>query len=223
MRELLNPRIRTPIHASARRSRSDRVARTRPVTTGERDQVVDLALELHLVGERGGGALEPEHRERDLPAVVDVTDDEVGVGARAVEEHLAELGRAREIADRSYLDAGLVHRHQEHREAAVLRRVGVGATQHVDPVGVVAERRPDLLAVDDPLVAVERRARVRTLARSEPASGSLKPWHQITSAARISGRKRCFCSSVPTATIVGPIISVPWMLRRYGAPACAHS
>ena len=33
--------------------------------------------------------------------------------------------------------------------------VGVGAGEHEDPVGEVAGRRPDLLAVDDPLVAVE--------------------------------------------------------------------
>ena len=33
--------------------------------------------------------------------------------------------------------------------------VGVGAGEHEDPVGEVAGRRPDLLAVDHPLVAVE--------------------------------------------------------------------
>ena len=155
-RELLNPRIRTPIHAEARRSLSA-ASRAASGETGVRDEVVDLAFELHLVGEGGGGALEPEHRERDVPSVVDVTDDEVGVGPRAVEEHFTELGRAREIADRSYLDAGLVHRYQEQRQATVFRRVGIAATQHVDPVGVLAERRPDLLAVDDPMVAVEAR------------------------------------------------------------------
>ena len=34
-------------------------------------------------------------------------------------------------------------------------------------------------------------------ARSEPASGSEKPWHQISSPVRIGLRKRSFCSSVP--------------------------
>jgi hypothetical protein len=36
--------------------------------------------------------------------------------------------------------------------------VGIGAGQHEDPVGGVAGRGPDLLAVDDPLVAVEHGA-----------------------------------------------------------------
>src|ERR1700751_541976 len=40
-------------------------------------------------------------------------------------------------------------------------------------------------------------ARVLTLARSEPASGSEKPWHQISSAVRIRGRQRSFCAGVP--------------------------
>ena len=54
-----------------------------------------------------------------------------------------------------HLDAGLVHRHEQERDALVLGHVGVGAGQHEDPVGEVAGRGPDLLAVDHPLVAVE--------------------------------------------------------------------
>jgi hypothetical protein len=52
---------------------------------------------------------------------------------------------------------------------------------------VVRERRPHLLARDDPLVAVAHRARLQ---RGEvgPASGSEKPWHQISSALRIGSR-----------------------------------
>ena len=46
--------------------------------------------------------------------------------------------------------------HEQERDALVLRHVGVGAGEHEDPVGEVAGRRPDLLAVDHPLVAVER-------------------------------------------------------------------
>ena len=43
-----------------------------------------------------------------------------------------------------------------------------------------------------------RRAVVRRLARSDPASGSEKPWHQI-SPSRIAGRWRRRCSSVPAS------------------------
>ena len=34
-------------------------------------------------------------------------------------------------------------------------------------------------------------------ARSEPATGSEKPWHQISSPVEMGGRKRRFCSSLP--------------------------
>ena len=47
-------------------------------------------------------------------------------------------------------------------------------------------------------------ARVLSAARSEPASGSLKPWHQITSPAAMADRCCCFCASVPNAMIAGP-------------------
>ena len=54
----------------------------------------------------------------------------------------------------------------------------------------VRERRPHLLAVDEEVVALSS-TRVRTPARSLPASGSEKPWHQISSAVRIFERYRC--------------------------------
>src|SRR5581483_4522835 len=43
--------------------------------------------------------------------------------------------------------------------ALVLRRVGVSAAQHEDPVREMARGGPDLLPVDHPLVAVEHGAR----------------------------------------------------------------
>ncbi len=50
---------------------------------------------------------------------------------------------------------GAVHRHQQEADAVLLLGALVGAHQHEDPVGVVGERGPDLLAVDDEVVAVE--------------------------------------------------------------------
>src|ERR1700749_3178688 len=46
-------------------------------------------------------------------------------------------------------------------------------------------------------------------ARSEPDSGSEKPWHQISSAVRIGLREGCFCSSVPWAITTRPPIPRP--------------
>ncbi len=62
-------------------------------------------------------------------------------------------------------------------------------------------------------------ALVRNDARSEPASGSEKSWHQISSPVRIGRRKRSFCSSVPNSMIVGPARSSPMMFSRSGTPA----
>ena len=43
-----------------------------------------------------------------------------------------------------------------------LRRFGIGAREHVDPVGVVRARGPDLLPVDHEVVAVAHGARLQT-------------------------------------------------------------
>ena len=45
--------------------------------------------------------------------------------------------------------------HEQEGDPPVLRRLGVGAGEHEAPVGGVGFAGPDLLAVDDPLVAVE--------------------------------------------------------------------
>jgi len=54
---------------------------------------------------------------------------------------------------------------------------------------------------------------------SEPALGSDQPWAQTSSLDAIFGRKRAFCSGVPTSMIVGPSRKIPFWLTRPGAPA----
>jgi hypothetical protein len=68
-----------------------------------------------------------------------------------------------------------------------------------------------------------RRALVRTAERSDPAPGSEKPWHQISSVERIFSRCFCFCASVPCAMIVGPAMPRPMTPRCGGASARAIS
>ena len=82
---------------------------------------------------------------------------------------------------------------------------------------LVGVRRPDLLAVDDPLVAVERapwsarwRGRSRRRARSSP--GTTAPRRRGSAA----GSAAC-CSAVPKAIRVGPSSSSPRWLTRAGA------
>ena len=74
--------------------------------------------------------------------------------ADAVQEHLVELRLAGQLAQRPDLDAGVGHVADEVRQAAVLGLVRVGAGHEDRPAGHVGHRRPDLLPVDDPLVAV---------------------------------------------------------------------
>ena len=106
-------------------------------------------------GGRGLAPLEAEQRHRHRPPVVDAAHDLVLRAGRVGEVDLVELGLARDHLDRSHLDAGLAHVDQEEADPLVLRCVGVGPGEDEDVVGEMAGRRPDLLAVDDPLVAVE--------------------------------------------------------------------
>src|SRR3954451_12901903 len=66
-------------------------------------------------------------------------------------------------------------------------------------------------------------ARVFSEARSEPDSGSEKPWHHISSALRMGARKRSFWASVPWAMTVGPPIVSPSTLASWGARERANS
>src|SRR5690606_25620859 len=127
----------------------------RAVLLGRRDDEIELALELRLLGERGRAALERERAHRDLPAVAHAADDVVLVRLRALEEDLGELGVARHLLDGDDLYAGLIHRHEEVAEALVALALRVGAADDEAPLRPEREARPDLLALDHPLVADE--------------------------------------------------------------------
>src|SRR3546814_19960971 len=60
-------------------------------------------------------------------------------------------------------------------------------------------------------------------ARSLPAPGSEKSWHQIWSASRIPGRWVACCSGVPNIRIEPPVSTRPPMLIHGGTSAIAHS
>src|SRR3954463_3027648 len=66
-------------------------------------------------------------------------------------------------------------------------------------------------------------ALVLSEARSEPDSGSEKPWHQISSAVRIGARERSFWASVPCVITAGPPIASPRTFAGAGALARASS
>jgi hypothetical protein len=56
-----------------------------------------------------------------------------------------------------------------------------------------------------------RSARVANPATSDPAPGSLKSWHQISSLVAMPRRNRCLTSSLPHAMTVGPPMPMPMM------------
>ena len=75
--------------------------------------------------------------------------------AGTVEEHLAEVDLAGDVTQRPDVDARLVHVDQEVGDALALLDVGVRPGEQHRVVGGEAPRGPDLLAGDDPLLAVE--------------------------------------------------------------------
>jgi hypothetical protein len=87
----------------------------------------------------------------------------------SVRNTLVEVSHAGDLGERTHLDAGGAHVDDEVGDALVLGHIGVGASQQDAVVGVLAERGPDLLAVDDPLVAVALGAGAQ---RREVAAGT---------------------------------------------------
>ena len=123
----------------------------------------------------------------------------------------------------AHLDTGLLHRDEQVRDAGVLGRVGVGAGQQEDVVGVLGLGGPHLLAVDDPLVAVElgpglQAGQVRS---GVGLAEALAP--RRSSPLRMLGMNCFFCSSVPHCRRVGPTRVSPKKSARSGAPARANS
>ena len=105
----------------------------------------------------------PDSETRSFPSVtlasaqppVHLADEVLRRDPHVREEHLVEVGVAGHLADRADLDAREVHRADEVRHALVLRHIGVGAGDEDPELRLASARRPDLLAVHDPLVAVE--------------------------------------------------------------------
>ena len=84
-------------------------------------------------------------------------------------------------------------------------------------------RWPSVFHVFCPLTihtSPSRTADVRSDARSEPAFGSEKPWHQMSSPQSMRGSNVRFCSSVPCSMIAGAMLERP---SGFSVPgACAR-
>ena len=99
-------------------------------------------------------ALVHQRRERHPPAVAGPAQHLLVRDAGVGEEHLVELGLPGHLAQRADLDRRVLHVDDERGEPGVLDGIRIGPDHEQPPLGQVRERRPHLLAVDDPLVTV---------------------------------------------------------------------
>ena len=90
---------------------------------------------------------------RHVPAAVQLADDLPLGHFDIVEERLAERAVAADQQDRLGRHAGARHVEQQEAYPLIFVRL-VGADQAENPVGLVGIARPDLLAVDDPVIAL---------------------------------------------------------------------
>src|SRR4051812_12456445 len=136
----------------------------------EPGELLDAAQALLRDADAGDAdALVAEQELGVVPALVLLPDEVLGRHAHVVEEDLVDLLAAVDGADRAHRDAGRLHVDEEEGDALLLLYRHVGAGEHEDPVGVLPERRPGLLAGDDVLVAV---ALCRRLERGEVGAGA---------------------------------------------------
>ena len=145
-----NSRPRVNTRASCWRTSGSRRSARRPgeVDAGRRRRSTSRT-------ERPGGeALVHQRGAGHPPAVVEVAHEVGGRDADVVEEHLVEVRLAGDLAQRSDRDARRAQVDDEARDALVLRHRRVGAEDAEPEVAVVGAAGPDLLAVEDELVAV---------------------------------------------------------------------
>ena len=88
------------------------------------------------------------------PALVLFADEVFGRHFDVVEPDFVHFVPAVEQLDRAHGDAGRLHVDQQEADAGLRLAFIAGAHQAEDPVAVLAERGPGLLAVDDVLVAL---------------------------------------------------------------------
>ncbi len=137
---------------------------------------ISMARASANISSKSGPDTSPTARRSFISVVMDTPQpwpdraEALRVGhAHVGEVHLVEIRGAGHLLDAADLDAGGVHVEEEKGEALVLGRPGIAPGDDDAPVGEVRAGGPDLLAVDDPVVAVASPTRVRRPARSDPA------------------------------------------------------
>src|SRR5262249_39367726 len=159
---LRGPHVREPVDLGVDPQPRERVASDRVVPLRVllplRDRGTDHPRPpgRHLAPDRD--ALVHQRRERDVPALADIAEAFAVGDPDAGHVDLVELGFAGRLYEGAHLDTVGVHVDDGHRQALVLDLLRICAYQHDSEARDVGQRGPDLLAVDDPLVAVAHAA-----------------------------------------------------------------
>src|SRR6185312_6129656 len=103
----------------------------------------------------GADALLAEQRRADRPAFADLAEDIADRHHDIVEEHLAELVIARESDDTARRHAGRLGIDEHQRDRIPRLWIAAGAHEQIEPIGIMRAGGPDLVAVDDELVALD--------------------------------------------------------------------
>ena len=118
--------------------------------------------------------------------------------------------------DRPHGDAGGFHIDEDEGNALLFfLGLWVGTGEHENPVGILAERGPGFLAVDDVEITLAPGCGFQA-GEVRAAPGSEKPWHHQMSRFAVGARNFFFCASEPKAAMTGPTIET-LKAREYGA------
>ena len=128
---------------------------------GDAQRAVEPRPQLDLPRQRRRAPLVAERVHGDLPAVAALPQQVLLGHDDVVEEQLRELGVTGDLRHRAHLEPGRSHVDDQHRDAAVLGRLRVGAREHTAPARVLAPRHPGLLAAHDEVVVVLDGARAQ--------------------------------------------------------------
>ena len=124
-----------------------------------RDALQPLQFALGAADAGDVGALMSQQKLGVGPALVFLADAIFDRHLHVLEPDLVDLVAAVQQRDGPHRDARALHVDQQKADARLLLGRGVGAHQAEDPIGVLAERVPGLLAIDDVVIALQNRAR----------------------------------------------------------------
>src|SRR5260221_1818134 len=103
------------------------------------------------------GTFVAEQKLRVSPTLVFLTDQVLDRDAHIFEEYVVDFVRSVDADDRAHGNARRLHVDQEERYAGLRLCRGVGSHQAEDPVGVLSQRGPGLVTIDDVVIAVPPR------------------------------------------------------------------